>query len=128
MKAIENLTHFRKGAVAIRRCVTTMLILVVIATISCLAVGQGQSSGPQSPAAQPKAINPRLPTIFVVGDSTANSSGNGAFGWGDPFIAYFDLSKVNVLNRARPGRSSRTFITEGLWDKVLSDVKAGDFV
>jgi len=33
-----------------------------------------------------------------------------------------------VLNRARGGRSSRTFITEGLWDKVLSEIKKGDFV
>src|SRR4051794_23197335 len=114
MKAMEDLSHCCKDAIAIRRSATAMLILILIATMSCLAVGQGQSSGPQSPAGQPKPINTRLPTIFVVGDSTANSSGNGAFGWGDPFIDYFDLSKVNVLNRARAGRSSRTFITEGL--------------
>jgi lysophospholipase L1-like esterase len=38
------------------------------------------------------------------------------------------LSKVNVVNRARGGRSSRTFITEGLWDKVLAEMKKGDFV
>lgn len=82
-----------------------------------------------SPTATPSpALNPRLPTLFVVGDSTANNNGNGMRGWGDPFIEYFDTTKINVLNRARAGRSSRTFITEGLWDKVLSDMKAGDFV
>jgi lysophospholipase L1-like esterase len=73
-------------------------------------------------------INPKLPTIFVVGDSTANNYANGGLGWGDPFITYFDARKVNVLNRARAGRSSRTFITEGLWDKVLSEMKKGDTV
>ena len=53
---------------------------------------------------------PKLPTLFVVGDSTANNNANGGRGWGDPFIAHFDASKISVLNRARAGRSSRTFI------------------
>jgi len=72
--------------------------------------------------------NPKLVTIFVVGDSTANNHADGGLGWGDPFITHFDPAKVNVLNRARAGRSSRTFITEGLWDQVLSEMKRGDFV
>jgi lysophospholipase L1-like esterase len=78
--------------------------------------------------AEQRPINSNLPTLFVVGDSTANNNANGAQGWGDPFIGYFDAKKINVLNRARGGRSSRTFITEGLWDKVLSEMKRGDFV
>jgi acetyl esterase/lipase/lysophospholipase L1-like esterase len=94
------------------------IILVVFAFLSAPTVGQT--------AEQP--INPNLPTIFVVGDSTANNHANGGLGWGDPFINYFDATKVNVLNRARGGRSSRTFITEGLWDKVLTEMKAGDVV
>jgi lysophospholipase L1-like esterase len=73
-------------------------------------------------------VNPKLPTLFIVGDSTANNNANGAEGWGDPFITQFDATKINVLNRARGGRSSRTFVTEGLWDKVLADMKPGDFV
>ncbi|HLR07170.1 MAG TPA: rhamnogalacturonan acetylesterase [Pyrinomonadaceae bacterium] len=75
-----------------------------------------------------RPINSDLMILFVVGDSTANNNANGAQGWGDPFISYFDAKKINVLNRARGGRSSRTFITEGLWDKVLSEMKRGDFV
>lgn len=73
-------------------------------------------------------INPKLPTIFVIGDSTANNNANGGLGWGDPFIGYFDPAKVNVLNRARAGRSSRTFVTQGLWENVLRDMKRGDYV
>src|SRR5438270_838687 len=68
------------------------------------------------------------PKVFVIGDSTASNNGNGLVGWGDPFRSYFDQTKINVINRARAGRSSRTFQTEGLWDKVLSDIKPGDFV
>lgn len=81
---------------------------------------------PAPPVRRP--ADPKLPTLFVVGDSTANNNANGGKGWGDPFVAFFDTTKLNVLNRARAGRSSRTFMTEGLWDGVLQDLKAGDFV
>jgi lysophospholipase L1-like esterase len=67
-----------------------------------------------------------LPTVYVIGDSTANNADHR--GWADPFASYFDTSKVNVVNRARGGRSSRTFVTEGLWNKVRDDLKPGDYV
>ena len=82
-----------------------------------------------NPTAEGGPFDPKLPTIFVAGDSTAaKNDGNPIQGWGVPFTDYFDLTKVNVANRARGGRSSRTFITEGLWDKLLAQVKAGDVV
>ena len=68
----------------------------------------------------------KLPTVWVIGDSTANNQNHR--GWADPFAAYFDPAKVNVVNRARAGRSSRTFLTEGLWDSVLAELKPGDYV
>ena len=72
------------------------------------------------------------PTLFLIGDSTVrNGSGTGAnnqLGWGEPLVAYFDSARIQVLNRARGGRSSRTFLTEGLWDQVLDALKPGDFV
>jgi lysophospholipase L1-like esterase len=67
-----------------------------------------------------------LPTVFVAGDSTA--SNGDRLGWGDPFETYFDASKVKTLNRARAGRSARTYLNEGLWDKLLAEVKSGDYV
>ena len=71
-------------------------------------------------------LNPKLPTVFIVGDSTAR---NGAdLGWGDHLANYFDTSKINVANRAHAGRSSRTFMNEGSWDKVLAELKPGDYV
>lgn len=105
----------------------SLQVAIVIAMMCCFAAAQGQNID-QASATPQAAINPKLPTIFVVGDSTANNHANGGLGWGDPFITYFDPSKVNVLNRARGGRSSRTFVTEGLWDKVLGEMKKGDFV
>jgi lysophospholipase L1-like esterase len=66
------------------------------------------------------------PSLYVVGDSTANNTNHQ--GWGEPFADYFDPAKVTVVNRARAGRSSRTFITEGWWKAVADDLKPGDYV
>ncbi len=82
-----------------------------------------------NPVATVNALNPSLPTIFIAGDSTAaKNNGNPTQGWGVPFVDYFDANKVNIANHARGGRSSRTFITEGLWDQLLAELKAGDYV
>lgn len=71
-------------------------------------------------------LNPALPTVFIVGDSTAR---NGAdLGWGDHFAPFFDTTRINVANRAMAGRSSRTFLNEGRWTAVLAQLKAGDYV
>ena len=69
-----------------------------------------------------------LPTLFIIGDSTVRNSSTGLQGWGDPIADLFDQTKIKVVNRARGGRSSRTFQTEGLWDEVLKELKPGDFV
>ncbi|MFT3780549.1 MAG: rhamnogalacturonan acetylesterase [Nibricoccus sp.] len=76
-----------------------------------------------------KPLDPKLPTFFVVGDSTVKSGGNkGMFGWGERIAPFFDTTKINVVNHAIGGRSSRTFFTEGRWAKVVAQMKAGDFV
>ena len=72
------------------------------------------------------AAQDRLPTIYVIGDSTANNVNHR--GWADPFADYFDPAKARVVNRARAGRSSRTFVTEGLWDHVRDALQPGDYV
>lgn len=68
------------------------------------------------------------PTVYLIGDSTVNNSGEGMMGWGNVVGDLFDKTKINVVNRARGGRSSRTFYTEGLWTQALGEIKAGDFV
>ncbi|MBS1918826.1 MAG: rhamnogalacturonan acetylesterase [Bacteroidetes bacterium] len=69
-------------------------------------------------------------TVFIAGDSTAANKEVKAYpetGWGMPFAYFFD-STVTVDNRAKNGRSTRTFISEGLWKKLIDDVKEGDYV
>lgn len=69
-----------------------------------------------------------MPTLFLVGDSTVKNGAKGQVGWGEVIGKYFDATKIHVVNRAIGGRSSRTFITEGRWDRVLADAKPGDYV
>ncbi|WP_036215760.1 rhamnogalacturonan acetylesterase [Massilia alkalitolerans] len=74
-------------------------------------------------------LDARLPTLFLVGDSTVKSGGqNGAIGWGERIAQYFDTRRINVVNAAIGGRSSRTFFTEGRWERVLGQMKQGDMV
>jgi lysophospholipase L1-like esterase len=76
-----------------------------------------------------KPVDPKLPTFFIVGDSTVKSGGNKSmFGWGERITPFFDTTKINIVNHAIGGRSSRTFFTEGRWDKVVAQMKTGDFV
>lgn len=82
--------------------------------------------------ALPQPAKPGLPSLILVGDSTVrNGRGDGAggqWGWGEPLAAFFDTSKINVVNRALGGRSSRTYITEGHWASTLALLKPGDVV
>lgn len=83
-------------------------------------------------ATLPVPANPKLRTLFLVGDSTVrNGRGDGAnnqMGWGEPLRDYFDPAKINVVNRAIGGRSSRTYITEEHWRSTLALIKKGDVV
>lgn len=70
-------------------------------------------------------------TIFMIGDSTmANKSiknGNQERGWGMALPCYFD-DGIRIDNHAVNGRSSKSFINEGRWQKVLEKIKPGDYV
>jgi rhamnogalacturonan acetylesterase len=72
------------------------------------------------------------PVLYIIGDSTVkNGDGtgkNGQVGWGSVISPYFDTTKITVLNHAIGGRSSRTFITDGRWNKILDSLQPGDFV
>jgi len=72
------------------------------------------------------------PVFYIIGDSTVrNGDGkgrNGQWGWGDFMQEFMDTSKISIRNHALGGRSSRTFITEGRWAKILETLKSGDIV
>ena len=74
------------------------------------------------------------PSLFLIGDSTV-AEGRG---WGKYLPSFMDTTKIGIRNYAVAGTSSRTFITngvwqkslmkKGLWDTVYAKLKKGDYV
>ena len=78
------------------------------------------------------ATDQKPTTIFIIGDSTAankdTTGGKQERGWGMVLQEYFDANYIRVDNHAVNGRSSKSFIDEGRWDKVLEKMQPGDYV
>ena len=71
------------------------------------------------------------PVVFITGDSTvknADSDPDGMWGWGAVANTVFDESKIGIVNAAMAGRSCRSYLNEGRWEKVYNSLKPGDFV
>lgn len=72
------------------------------------------------------AAEERTISILLIGDSTVASYDKppadrpGLAGWGQVFGEFFN-DKVKILNRARSGRSSKSFVAEGLWGKAIAE-------
>lgn len=72
----------------------------------------------------------RAETVYMAGDSTMAIKEVKDYpetGWGVPFSVFFD-DTIRVENRAKNGRSTRTFIEEGSWSRIETALKPGDFV
>ena len=70
-------------------------------------------------------------TIFTIGDSTMANKDERAFpetGWCQVLSEFLDTTAVIVQNHAVNGRSSKSFIGEGRWEKVYELLKPGDYV
>lgn len=68
--------------------------------------------------------------LWLIGDSTMclyEPSRSPLMGWGMPFANFFD-SSVTIENKARGGRSTRTFISENRWQPIADSLQEGDYV
>jgi lysophospholipase L1-like esterase len=68
--------------------------------------------------------------IFIAGDSTASIKEKKYYpetGWGMPFEQFWD-STVILINKARNGRSTKSFMDEGLWKSIKDQAAEGDYV
>lgn len=74
------------------------------------------------------AADERLPRLYLLGDSTVHNDNKGYAGWGDVMTRWFDPQRIVVVNCAAGGRSSRSFLREGLWEPVKEKLQPGDFV
>ena len=102
------------------------LLCTVALCLPALAQQAPPPTPPQTNVPHDAPLNPALPTVFVVGDSTARNSAD--LGWADHFAQFFNTSRINVANRAIAGRSARSYIDEGHWEHTLAEMKPGDFL
>ncbi len=71
------------------------------------------------------------PIVFITGDSTVKNTDkdeDGMWGWGAVANTIFDEAKIDIVNAAMAGRSCRSYLNEGRWEKVYNSLKPGDFV
>ncbi len=69
-------------------------------------------------------------TLHLVGDSTMSDKPNLAYperGWGQLLPEYLSPT-IRVFNHAANGRSTKRFVDEGRWNRMLSELRAGDYV
>lgn len=70
-------------------------------------------------------------TIHMIGDSTMAdkniSNLNPERGWGMVFENFVD-DQVRVINYAKNGRSTKSFVDQGLWDEVKANMRPGDYL
>lgn len=74
---------------------------------------------------------PGKPALIVTGDSTIqnnDSDPDGMWGWGSVLETVFDPSRITLVNAGKAGRSARTFLDEGRWEKVYNSIQPGDYV
>ena len=114
--ALQELFGAFQSGVALRLPPQSKMVLLFAAALLFAVVGPAQTN---------------VLTIHMIGDSTmANKPvipANPERGWGQMLHMYFKDS-VRVENYAQNGRSSKSFIAEGRWDKVVAALKPGDFV
>jgi beta-glucosidase len=81
------------------------------------------------PALTLRASVADAPRIFLIGGSTMADfpAGHPKSGWGQMLPRFFN-DPAMIRNHARSGRSSKSFIEQGLWDKVVGELRAGDYL
>lgn len=71
------------------------------------------------------------PVVWITGDSTVKNKDkekDDMWGWGAVAYDVFDQKKITVMNVAQAGRSCRSYLAEGRWDRVYNSLQPGDYV
>jgi hypothetical protein len=106
------------------RVLLAVALLCPFAARSAHAQHDHDAPEPESTVQRPP--NPALPTLYLIGDSTAHDA--AGLGWGDHFAHLIETSRVNFVNRSLPDASARSFVEDGHWSALLATLKPGDFV
>jgi lysophospholipase L1-like esterase len=84
----------------------------------------------------PEPADAALPSLLLIGDSTVRNGRDdgqglgalGQWGWGHVLARLLDPTRVNVVNRAIGGLSSRTYRSAGHWERTRAFIRPGDRV
>jgi lysophospholipase L1-like esterase len=106
-------------------------VFLIIGLFSAALSAQSPPTTLPSAAAH-YTLNPNLPTLWIVGASAVRNGHDkgpdGQWGWGNPIASFFDSDRINVVNFALGGTSTRTYQSLGLWNHALADMKKGDYL
>ena len=73
-----------------------------------------------------------VPVVFFCGDSTMKNEDrdtpDSMWGWGSVVSSIFKKNSVTVVNAGKAGRSARTYMEEGRWERVYNSLQPGDYV
>ena len=97
----------------IKKYLTLKPILYLIAIVTCSSF---------------LLLQKEKPTLYIIGDSTVRNTNRPQCGWGEKIGDLFDTTQISISNQAMAGRSTRTFIKEKRWEKVMSTIKSGDYL
>ena len=88
-----------------------------------VACGKDNMGGDAAPAEKKGA------TLFFAGDSTLDDNGfkHPYRSWGRE-TAFYMKAGNGVANFAKSGASTKSFVANGYWSKLITNVKTGDFV
>lgn len=96
----------------------------LMASACVFALAACETVGTQAPAP------PQTQRIFIAGDSTAADYADERapqIGWGQT-LQFFVADPERIENRAVNGRSTVSYVNEGRWQSLLSDLQSGDLV
>lgn len=116
-----------------RRNLLRLAFAALLAACAFPGLRAAASSEDDRPVVNDSGVKPEkpaagsLPTLWIAGDSTVKSNAPMR-GWGQDLGSFFDPAKINVVNRAIGGRSTRTFASDGRWKAILDELKTGDWV
>ncbi|MCR4824682.1 MAG: rhamnogalacturonan acetylesterase [Bacteroidales bacterium] len=120
----DNIHSSAFGAAHNARC-------AALGIAACEASDLKQYLRPLDLPTQELVREPGKPALIVTGDSTiqnTDSDPDGMWGWGSVLETVFDPSRITLCNAGKAGRSARTFLDEGRWDRVYNSIQPGDYV
>ncbi len=107
----------------------TNLMQTVIRWVRVAAVGGVLAASVAARGADPAGAPPPPPKVFLMGGSTMATfpPERPVRGWGQ-WLPVFFTEPTMIDNRARSGRSSKSFIDQGHWAALIGDLRAGDYL